>query len=399
MYKFESVTLLNAYVRDLLSEDEYLSGFELTGEISEFKVATSGHCYFKIKDDKASVSCVMFRQYFRGVDFEPKPGDEVTVTGNADLYYANASFQIQVIMMKKKGKGDLYEQYRLLAEKLRNEGLFDQAHKLPIPLLPKKIGVVTSPSGAVIHDITETLNRRNPHYHLIIYPAAVQGATCPEEVCAGLEYFEMTHDVDVVIVARGGGSYEDLFGFNHESIARRIYSMTIPVISAIGHDVDYTICDHVADLRAPTPTAAAELVLGNYEKLTGDINNASLTLDVAVAKFIESRRQLIRNYADHKALASPLYYALQKQSEIDSMRDKLNMLINAKTAGEKSRIAALSDNLESLNPANVLKRGYSFVSDAEGKAVESAESISVGSEVVIRFADGSADASITRVNK
>ncbi len=399
MYKFESVAQLNEYVRDLLSEDEYLSGFELTGEISEFKVATSGHCYFKIKDNKASVSCVMFRQYFRGVDFEPKPGDEVTITGNADLYYANASFQIQVIMMKKKGKGDLYEQYRLLAEKLRKEGLFDQSHKLPIPLLPRKIGVITSPSGAVIHDITETLNRRNPHYHLIIYPAAVQGATCPEEVCAGLDYFEMTHDVDVVIVARGGGSYEDLFGFNDESIARKIYGMTIPVISAIGHDVDYTICDHVADLRAPTPTAAAELVLGNYEKLTGDINNASLALDVAVTKFIDSRRQLIRNYADHKALASPLYYALHKRSEIDSMRDKLNMLISAKIAGEKSGIAALSDNLESLNPANVLKRGYSFVSDAEGKAVESAESIGVGSEVVIRFADGSADASITKVNK
>jgi len=398
MYKFESVTLLNEYVRDLFAEDDRLSGFELSGEISEFKIAASGHCYFKIKDNKSSVSCVMFRMYFRGVDFEPKIGDEVTVMGSADLYPAAGSFQVQVIRMSKKGKGDLYEQYQLLCEQLRKEGLFDQEHKLAIPVLPRKIGVITSPSGAVIHDITETLNRRNPHYHLVVYPAAVQGVSCPEEVCRGLEYFEKTHDVDVVIVARGGGSYEDLFGFNHESIARMIYSMTIPVISAIGHDVDYTICDHVADLRAPTPTAAAELVLGNYDKLTNDVNNASAALDIAVEKFIESRRQIIHNFANHKALASPLFYAAQKKSEIDSISDKIDLLIQGKIANEKAKISSISENLESLNPVNVLLRGYSFVSGPDGSAVESVEDIAVGSEVTIRFSDGSADASIKKIN-
>ena len=399
MFKFDSVTVLNNYIRDVFASDDNLCDLELTGEISDFKVASSGHCYFKLKDSSSVVSCVMFRSYFMAVDFKPQTGDKVIIRGSAELYSPSGSYQIKATGMKKEGSGDLHEKFLKLFEKLQKEGLFEQSHKIKIPVLPKKIGVITSASGAVIHDIMDTLDRRNPHYHLVVYPAAVQGESCPSEICAGLKYFEDSGDVDVVIVARGGGSYEDLFPFNDESIARTIYDMTIPVISAIGHEVDYTICDYVADLRAPTPTAAAELVLGRLSDLTDKIDAATLALDIAITKFIDTKRQIVKNYADHKALVSPLFYAAQKQKTVSLLEDRMKMLVDSRIKSEKMKIGSLASNLESLNPVNVLNRGYSFVSDKDGKAIESVEQLAVGAEVTVRFADGSADASVLRIKE
>ena len=397
MYRFDSVTSLNNYVSDLLSSDPNLNYFELTAEISDFTVAKSNHCYFKLKDKTAAVSCIMLSNYFSKVDFKPAVGDKVTIKGTVAIYSPSGTYQIKVLSMTKSGTGDLYERYRLLFAKLKAEGLFDDSHKKKIPVLPRKIGVVTSSSGAVIHDIIDTLNRRNPHYHIVLYPAAVQGATCPEEICNGLRYFEETHDVDVVIVARGGGSFEDLFGFNDETIARTIYQMTIPVISAIGHEVDYTICDYVADLRAPTPTAAAELVLSKYSDLTDLVMSTSMNLDIAVTKFIETRSALIDNYANHKALASPLFYAKQQLEAVNAMEEKIYLLMQNRLAKESHKIESASASLKTLNPENVLKRGYSFISGPEGNAIESVSGVRPGSEVSIRFIDGEAKATINEV--
>ena len=397
MYRFDSVTSLNNYVSDLLSSDPNLNFFELTAEISDFTVAKSGHCYFKLKDKTAVVSCIMLSNYFSKVDFKPAVGDKVTVKGSVAIYSPSGTYQIKILSMTKSGTGDLYEKYRLLFAKLKAEGLFDDSHKKKIPVLPRKIGVVTSASGAVIHDIIDTLNRRNPHYHIVLYPAAVQGATCPEEICAGLRYFEETHDVDVVIVARGGGSFEDLFGFNDESIARTIYQMTIPVISAIGHEVDYTICDYVADLRAPTPTAAAELVLSKYSDLSDLVMNTSMNLDIAITKYIETRTALVNNYANHKALASPLFYAKQQLEAVNAMEEKIRILMQNRLRSESLKIESINSTLRSLNPENVLKRGYSFISGPEGNAIESVNGVSPGSEVSIRFIDGEAKATINEV--
>ncbi|MBP5260849.1 MAG: exodeoxyribonuclease VII large subunit [Clostridiales bacterium] len=398
MFRFDSVSVFNNYIRNVFSADGNLNGFELTGEISEFKVATSGHCYFKLKDQYSVCSCVIFRSNYLALDFKPASGDEVVIKGSAELYSPTGSFQIKVSSMKKKGSGDLHEQFLKLFNKLKEEGLFDESHKKAIPVLPRKIGIVTSASGAVIHDIIDTLKRRNPNFNILIYPSAVQGETCPDEVVSGLLYFENS-DVDVVIVARGGGSYEDLFGFNDERIARTIYDMTKPVISAIGHEVDYTICDYVSDLRAPTPTAAAELVMGKYSELSDFVSNSSLALESAINRFLDSRRQQIINFANHKALASPLFYAQNQKKTIDNLEYQMKSLMNAKINNSVNSVASLSSRLETLDPNNVLKRGYSFVSGPDGRAVESVDSLKAGADIRIILSDGSADAKITNTYK
>ncbi len=398
MYRFESVSALNNFVRDIISNNDHLNSIELTGEISEFKTASSGHCYFRLKDQRSSISCVIFKGSFQSVDFEPKTGDKVVIKGSAELYPPTGSFQVKAYSIVKEGAGDLHERYLKLFEKLKKEGLFDEDHKKKIPVLPIKIGVVTSPTGAVIHDITDTLRRRNPNFHLVLYPASVQGDSCPSSVIEGLKCMQEVIKPDVVIVARGGGSYEDLFGFNDEGIARYIYGMTIPVISAVGHEVDYTICDYVSDLRAPTPTAAAELVLSRYSDLEDYVSNSMLSLDIAMNKYLDIRQQTVNGFANHKALVSPLYYAQNQVQVVKNLEYKLNTLINQRIDSLTGNVKAISDRLESLDPNNVLSRGYSFISDENGRAVESVAKLHQGDNIKIMFSDGYADSTVNSIN-
>lgn len=397
MFKFDSVSVLNSYVSDVLAQNTNLKNFELTAEISEFKIAYSGHCYFKVKDENSSVNCVMFKSYFMTVDFKPQIGDNVVLRGSVELYSPSGSYQLKITSMKRKGEGDLHEKFLQLFAKLKEEGLFDPSHKLKVPVLPKKIGVVTSPTGAVIHDIIDTLRRRNPNFHIVLYPVLVQGEKAPEEICSGLNFMDKVIKPDVVIVARGGGSYEDLFCFNDERIARVIYNMAIPVISAIGHEVDYTICDYVSDLRAPTPTAAAELVLGKYDDLSDNVAGLSLSIDIAMKKYLEARYQQIQAYSNHKALISPLYYAQNQTQVILNYKHQLDSLIKSRIELESSKISSISASMDSLNPDNVLKRGYAFLDDGSGNAIESVNSIKKGSNVKIVLSDGKADALIEEV--
>ena len=395
MVEFKSVSQLDNYIKSYLTGSEYLSDFQVTGEISAYTVSSRGHAYFTIKDSEAVMPCVMFSRYLSYVSFAPAIGTKVTVTGGMDFYAPGGKLQMQVLTMKEAGKGDLHEQYKQLFERLSKEGLFAPEHKKTLPVLPRRIGVVTSASGRVISDIVNTLRKRNPYFDLLLYPASVQGENCPPEITAGINYFSEKKNVDVIIVARGGGSYEDLFGFNDESIARTVYACEIPVISAIGHEPDYTIIDYVADLRAATPTAAAEQVMASYDDQKNMVDNLALSLDIAINQFLGAKRSNLDMLANHKALHTPAFYAKQQLLIVDKYRSAMNTAMEAKVTNLRSEQKTIMGRLESLNPTNVLKRGYSYVSNADGKAVESAASLKKGDVIGIVFADGTAEGTIT----
>ena len=395
MVEFKSVSQLDNYIKSYLTGSEYLSDFSVTGEISQYTVSSRGHAYFTIKDPDSVMPCVMFSRYLAYTSFTPTIGMKITVTGCMDFYAPGGKLQMQVLTMKEAGKGDLHEQYKQLFERLSKEGLFAPEHKKPLPVLPRRIGVVTSASGRVISDIVNTLRKRNPYFDLLLYPASVQGENCPPEITAGVRYFNEKKNVDVIIVARGGGSYEDLFGFNDESIARAVYECEIPVISAIGHEPDYTIIDYVADLRAATPTSAAEQVMASYDDQKNMVDNLALSLDIAVNQYLTAKRNVLDMLANHKALHTPAFYAQQQLLVVDKLKTAMNTAMEAKVTRLKSEQETVMGRLESLNPTNVLKRGYSYVSGADGKAVESAASLKKGDVIGIVFADGAATGTIT----
>ena len=398
MYKFENVSSLNNFIRSVFADNEILSDFMLTGEISSYTVSSRGHAYFTLKDAGAVISCVIFAGYLSQVSFRPVIGDKVVVTGKIDYYTVGGRLQMIVDTMRKSGEGDLHEQYKKLFDKLEKEGLFSPEHKRPLPVLPRRIGVITSASGRVISDIVNTIRKRNPYFDLLLYPASVQGENCPREVIAGLDYFYKRHNVDVIIVARGGGSYEDLFGFNDEGIARKVYEIDIPVISAIGHDPDITILDYVADLRAPTPTGAAEYVIAVYGDQKNSVDNLSLNLDLAVSGYVNSRRNILNGLINHKALHSPTYYCRNQRVVLSGLEERLRSTMTDIVKTRRGSLDKAFSGLNNLNPKNVLKRGYSYVSSANGEAIESVRSMAKGDIIEIVFADGSASGQINEVN-
>ncbi len=398
MFVFNKVTELVDFINSTVRNTPSLNDLQVEGEISSYKVVR-GNAYISIKDEEAVVQCVMYRNFLAVCDEEPKVGDKVVLRGGFSYYPGNGSFSLIIRYLQKKGEGNLHDQYLKLKEKLRKEGLFDSSHKKPIPVLPRKIGIVTSPTGAVIHDIIDTLKRRNPHFHIIVYPATVQGVNCPPEVISGLNYFENRNDIDVVIVARGGGSFDDLFAFNDERLARRIYDMKIPVISAVGHETDTTICDDVSDLRAPTPTAAAELVMGRYDDLSDFVNQSAMSLDMAIDRFLAQKKQALEVYANHKALMSPLYFADSQLQLVKNYELNMKTIVDKRLITELSNVKTYQEKLDSMNPVNVLKRGYSFVSTEDGTAIDSADKVKPGDSVIIVFEDGKAKTTIDSVDK
>lgn len=419
MYEFRTVSDIASYTANMLEQHSILGNFSVCGEITGLTVYNqSGHLYFSLSDRKAQINCVMFASYAARMNFKPEDGMKVKITGTASLYPRYGRFQIKVFTMQREGAGDLMEQYRLLYEKLASEGVFDAAHKKSLPMLPGRIGVITSAEGAVIHDIINTLDRRNPHYDLLIFPAAVQGEKCPPDVIAGIDYFMRHKNVDVIIIARGGGSLEELFGFNDEGIARKVYECDIPIISAVGHEVNNTLCDAAADLRAPTPTAAAELVLTAYDDFVNDIANRKLKLEMAIDNYILTRKRKLEILKNHKALYSPMFYVQKQRSllqnltdriffsatslvnreknNIESLCNKLNVASDRKLLDRKNELSGLIDKLDSLGPVNVLKRGYSHILTDSG-SVSSVTELNIGDKVKIVFADGSADAQINEL--
>ena len=399
MHPFASVSELNSYAEQVVSSDPLLSNLEVTGEISGFKVYASGHAYFTLKDQDAQISAVMFASKFSTVNFRPKDGDKVTVGGYCTIYKVRGSFQIMCNSMRLAGSGTLKAQLKALYDRLDKEGLFAKEHKLPLPVRPRRIGIISSATGAVIHDMLVKLNERNPYFDAVLYPASVQGENCPSEVIDGIDYFSSRNNVDVIIIARGGGSIEDLWGFNDETLARRVYDCKIPVISAIGHETDVTILDWVADKRSPTPTAAAEDVIKTYEELKTSNGILREKLHNNMRTVLTRKRAALDSLRTNRALFEPEYVVKTKRNELNALNERLRGNENNLITAYRKDLLSYIDKLAILGPHNVLRRGYSYVTLEDGTPASSVDSVSIDSNINIVFSDGEASAVVTGVSK
>jgi exodeoxyribonuclease VII large subunit len=385
---------LNEYVRKLLANDGILNSVHLRGEVSGYKRHVSGHLYFSLKDEQARVQCVMFRQNAASLKFEPKDGIAVVVTGAVSLYVAGGAYQVYCDSMRKEGLGELYLRFEQLKARLAGEGLFDPALKKPIPFYPRAIGVVTSPTGAVLRDIARVARRRNPSIDIVLAPAAVQGESAAREIADAIALLNAVNNVDVILCGRGGGSIEDLWAFNEEVVARAIAGSRIPVISCVGHETDFTIADFTADLRAPTPSAAAELAV----PLLSDIKDSLLAMSARMTRALRgsialARERLLR-VSSAPALSMPREMLIgARKSALESLISRAETAVRKALSLKGNDVALLSRALDSLNPGAVLSRGYAKV-HKNGRAVMSVKDLSPGLRVGIRFNDGMAEADI-----
>ncbi len=384
-----SVKDLNNYVSNLMETDPILSAVTVRGEISGFKKYPSGHWYFTLKDKEAQVNCVAFRGNASQIDFNPENGSAVVIKARATLYGRDGRFQLVVYTMEREGVGDLHAAFEKLKARLSAEGLFDPAHKKPLPFLPNRIGVVSSPKGAVIQDIIHVLSRRFPNFNLLLYPSAVQGESAAKELAAGITWFNQKQNVDVIIVARGGGSMEDLWCFNDEFLARQIFASQIPIISAVGHETDFTICDFVSDMRAPTPSAAAEIVMPVKNELLLQINRLEERLSKNLLHQVTHKRNRLLQLSASQALRSPLRRLEAESQRLDTLTLKLQHGLSKQQDSAKSRLGSLIAGLDALSPLKVLKRGYSLASDIDTKhCITSVNQVEVGQNFSLQLADG-----------
>ena len=357
--KYLTVSQINKYIKYKLDTDQNLKTVYLKGEISNFKNHTSGHFYFTLKDENSRILAVMFKSSAKNVNFTPADGMNVLVVGRISAYEANGAYQIYVEQMLEDGVGNLYLELEKLKKKLGEKGYFDKEHKKPIPKFPKKIGVITASTGAAIRDIITTINRRYNLAEVILFPSLVQGEGAKEDIVKNLLLAD-TMDLDVIILGRGGGSIEDLWAFNEEIVADAIYNLKTPIISAVGHEIDFTISDFVSDLRAPTPTAAAELAVPNKIEIIDKIHQLKLRLGKSVLNKIELNENKIKALLNSYVLKNPLNLYENKAQKLDSLIDKLIIHTNNIFESKCYRYISILDKLEALNPIKTLKRGYSI---------------------------------------
>lgn len=357
--KYLTVSQINKYIKYKLDTDQNLKTVYLKGEISNFKNHTSGHFYFTLKDENSRILAVMFKNSARNVNFIPVDGMHVLVVGRISVYEANGAYQIYVEEMLEDGIGNLYLELEKLKKKLGEKGYFDKEHKKPIPKFPKKIGVITASTGAAIRDIITTINRRYNLAEVILFPSLVQGEGAKEDIVKNLLLAD-TMNLDVIILGRGGGSIEDLWAFNEEIVADAIYNLKTPIISAVGHEIDFTISDFVSDLRAATPTAAAELAVPNKLEIIEKINQIKLRLGKSVLNKIELNKNKINALLNSYVLKNPLNLYENKAQKLDSLVDKLIIYTNNIFESKCYRYTSMLDKLEALNPIKTLKRGYSI---------------------------------------
>lgn len=382
-----SVTELTKYIR-VIVEDSF-PGIWVEGEISNFVLHSSGHMYFSIRDANASLKCAMFRRSNASLKFRPKDGMKVICFGSISVYEARGDYQLIVEEIEPKGVGALQLQFQQLKERLAKEGLFDDRHKVPIPYLPTRIGVVTSPTGAAIRDILNIARRRFANVEIIINPVRVQGAGAKDEIASAIRQFNKLKNIDVMIVGRGGGSLEDLWPFNEEVVVRAIYDSNIPVISAIGHEIDYTISDFVADFRAPTPSAGAELVIPKKEDLVNSIKTLATRLRNALAGEIELLAEKLSTLTTSYILRQPLNLVTQYEQKIDEMRKDLGLGIDHIVKMRRENFNLLAGKLEVLSPLSILSRGYSITTRLPGDMiVKDAKELKPGDSVRTKLGKG-----------
>ena len=389
-----SVSQLNKYIKDKFEEDEYFANVLVEGEISNFKNHYTGHMYFTLKDDKSLIKAIMFKTYTGHLDFVPQDGMKVMILGSVSVFERDGTYQLYAKAMKQLGKmGDLRAAYEELKEKLEKEGLFDQSHKKPIPMMPKTIGVLTSNTGAVIRDIINVSTRRNPNVHIRLFPVPVQGEGAGKKIAEGIEFMNKNKLADVLIVARGGGSLEDLWPFNEEVVARAIYNSELPVISAVGHETDFTIADFVADLRAPTPSAAAELAVPDVSKLQIDIEKYQNRLKLALSKKLDLMQLKYEKCINTRAFKNPYEKIENYYLTLDNY---IKMITIGTTNNYKENIHKFENivsKLDSLSPLKTLVRGYS-ITQKNGEVIKSVKQLKKDDDIEITFSDGTKYAQI-----
>ena len=388
-----SVTELNKYIKQKIDGDEMLNNVLVKGEISNYKHHYTGHLYFTLKDDNSLIKCIMFKSYAENLKFEPKDGMKVTIFGTVSVFERDGVYQIYAKAMQEDGLGSLYKAYEEMKARLEKEGLFAPAHKKKIPLMPKCIGVLTSNTGAVIRDIINVSTRRNPNVYIKLLPVPVQGAGAAEKIADAIKLMNEKNLADVIIVARGGGSLEDLWPFNEEVVARAIYASELPVISAVGHETDFTIADFVADLRAPTPSAAAELAVPNISDITLKLEAYNNRFKLALKKKVELMRLRYEKCMNSRVFKEPLQKINEKYILIDmkvkSMQNNIFNIYNKKKAEMVKHIA----KIDALSPLKTLTRGYSII-QLNGKVIKSVHQVKKDDEVDIRLVDGITKAKI-----
>jgi exodeoxyribonuclease VII large subunit len=390
-----TVSQLNEYIKAVIEGQPVLRSLFVKGEISNFtNHYKTGHFYFTLKDENSLIRCIMFKGFAEKLKFVPENGMKIILHGKVSAYPKDGQYQLYADNMEPDGIGALYIAYEQLKAKLEKEGLFNPAYKKPLPKIPKRVGIITSPTGAAIRDIINILGRRFPYAEGVLYPALVQGDGAPAQLIEGMRYFNSANNVDVIIIGRGGGSIEDLWAFNDERLAREIFASEIPVISAVGHETDFTICDFVADRRAPTPSAAAELAVPETMELKQKILNIIGRMDMLIMHNIKNNRQKLNELAGKRVLNTPDYIVDDRRFQLMNLDARMENGMKYSLSLKKEVFARYTSKLEALNPMSVISRGYSAVFSDSGQLIKSVDQVEVGDRLNFKTVDGSVSAEV-----
>ena len=396
--KIYGVNEITKHVKNILEQDFTLQNLMVRGEISNFKQHYSGHCYFTLKDGTSSLKSVMFRGKAQYLKFMPTNGMKVVANGSISVYERDGAYQMYVDMLIPEGAGELSLAFEQLKVKLTQEGLFEQVHKKSLPLLPKTVGIITSATGAVLRDIYKVSKRRNPNVQLVLYPVQVQGVESATQIVQAVKFFNKKYPVDVLIVGRGGGSMEDLWSFNDEKVVRTIFSSKIPVVSAVGHETDYTLSDFVSDVRAATPSQAAELVVPDARELIRYIESLFTQADLQIRHTLQRQKARLMVCLKSKTMQKPQLLLQEKRQRLDDSFEKVDQLKTSLLLEKKHKMNLVLEKLQILNPAAVLKRGYGIVK-IEKKIVYNINAVKQGQKIAVILSDGSFDATVSGVRK
>lgn len=393
-----TVKQVNSYIKNMFTQDFMLNRIYVKGEVSNCKYHTSGHIYFSLKDESGTIACVMFAGQRGGLSFHMREGQQIIVLGSVNVYERTGSYQLYAQEIRLDGEGTLYEKYQMLKQELEEMGMFAPEYKKAIPRYAKRIGVVTAPTGAAVRDIMNISARRNPYVQLLLYPAQVQGEGAKESIVRGIRMLE-TKNVDVIIVGRGGGSIEDLWAFNDECVARAIFDCQVPVISAVGHETDVTIADYVADLRAPTPSAAAELAVWDYRQLQGYLDECRLRMNRSMTGTIRINRLRLKELDVRLSYLHPRHKLQDQQQRLIELEEELRTLMRDRVKEARHRLAIQIEKLNGLSPVRKLNQGFAYVEEADGGVVKSIRQVEKGDELIVYVTDGLIRTSVKAVQK
>lgn len=393
-----SVSQVNAYIKNMFAQDFALNRISVKGEVSNCKYHTSGHIYFTLKDGLGAMQAVMFASRRKGLTFRLEEGQQVVVKGSIEVYERDGRYQLYASEITLDGTGDLFRRFEKLRNELEEMGMFSPEYKTPIPKYAKTVGIVTASTGAAIRDIINISGRRNPYVQLVLCPALVQGAGAVPSIVRAIQTLDALH-LDVLIVGRGGGSIEDLWAFNSELLARKIAASPIPVISAVGHETDFTIADFVADMRAPTPSAAAEIAVPDTAELKHKISNIIRRESALLSQRIAAARDTLKRYSETRTLSDPTYQIDERRMTLAYFSEKLNMSAQKKASDGRAALALAAGKLSALDPLAVLTRGYGAVYDTDGKIVKSVSQFAAGEKINLRLCDGVVGAEVREITK